>query len=181
MIRRKILIGAGLLGLAGAGSYSEMRRMGSMEEFTVSVAATRAALATRPEMRDLIRYATLAPSGHNTQPWRFQVGESQINILPDFARRTPIVDPDDHHIFVSLGAATENLVLACAAHGRSGEYKEFLAMKQAETPVKTYRMDAPRGLRVVRLNRLNSVRTLIRNYALEQEFMKHRIRRIVGN
>jgi len=67
------------------------------------------------------------------------------------------------------------------AHGRSGEYKEFLAMKQAETPVKTYRMDAPRGLRVVRLNRLNSVRTLIRNYALEQEFMKHRIRRIVGN
>jgi hypothetical protein len=72
-------------------------------------------------MRDLIRYATLAPNGHNTQPWRFQVSDGQISIRPDLARRTPVVDPDDHHIFVSLGAAAENLVLACAARGRPGQ------------------------------------------------------------
>jgi hypothetical protein len=31
------------------------------------------------------------------------------------------VDPDDHHVFVSLGCATENLVHAALAHGLRGE------------------------------------------------------------
>jgi nitroreductase len=68
-----------------------------------------------------VRYATLAPNGHNTQPWRFRLGEGRIDILPDFSRRTPVVDPDDHHLFVSLGGAAETLALAGAARGRPGE------------------------------------------------------------
>jgi hypothetical protein len=60
--------------------------------------------------RELVRYATLAPSSHNTQCWRFKLEKNLISILPDFARRCPAVDPDDHHLFVSLGCATENLV-----------------------------------------------------------------------
>jgi len=70
--------------------------------------------------RELLRYATLAPSSHNTQCWRFAHDARGITISPDFARRCPAVDPDDHHIFVSLGCATENLVLAAAAHGLRG-------------------------------------------------------------
>ncbi|WP_254274991.1 Tat pathway signal protein [Halomonas sp. 3H] len=68
-------------------------------------------------MRTLIRYATLAPSGHNTQCWRFRVEAGAIRILPDLTRRTPVVDPDDHHLYVSLGCATENLCLAARALG----------------------------------------------------------------
>lgn len=66
---------------------------------------------------ELVRYATLAPSSHNTQCWRFKLEKNLISILPDFARRCPAVDPDDHHLFVSLGCATENLVVAGLAHG----------------------------------------------------------------
>lgn len=73
-----------------------------------------------PKMRDLVRYATLAPNGHNAQPWLFRTSENRIDMLPDFARRTPVVDPDDHHMFVSLGCAAENLALASAARGRPG-------------------------------------------------------------
>ena len=72
-------------------------------------------------MFDFVRYATLAPSGHNTQPWRFSIGENRIDIRPDLSRRTPVVDPDDHHLFVSLGCAAENLILAAGARGRPGE------------------------------------------------------------
>jgi hypothetical protein len=68
-------------------------------------------------LRDLVRQATLAASSHNTQPWKFRLAERSITILPDFSRRTPIVDPDDHHLFVSLGCATENLVHAALATG----------------------------------------------------------------
>jgi nitroreductase len=122
MNRRGALIGGGAVVLAGAGAaYLGMRGMGSMEEYNASVESTRAALSESPEMRDFIRYATLAPNGHNTQPWRFRIGDGRIEILPDFARRTPVVDPDDHHLFVSLGCAAENLSLAARARGRSGE------------------------------------------------------------
>jgi hypothetical protein len=72
--------------------------------------------ATAP-LRDLVRQATLAPSSHNTQCWRFQIVEKLISIAPDLARRCPVVDPDDHHLFVSLGCATENLVHAALAAG----------------------------------------------------------------
>jgi hypothetical protein len=68
-------------------------------------------------MRDLVRQATLAPSSHNTQCWRFQIAEKSIAIAPDLARRCPVVDPDGHHLFVSLGCATENLVHAALATG----------------------------------------------------------------
>ena len=73
--------------------------------------------------RELVRYATLAPSSHNTQCWKFALDGSgrSIAILPDLARRCPAVDPDDHHVFVSLGCATENLVQAALAHGFRGE------------------------------------------------------------
>jgi nitroreductase len=119
--RRQLLLSGGALALAGAGAaYMGLRQMGSMADFSETVAATRAVLSARPEISDFLRYATLAPNGHNTQPWRFRVSESRIEILPDFSRRTPIVDPDDHHIFVSLGCAAENLAFAVGARGRPG-------------------------------------------------------------
>ena len=121
MMRRNVLIGGGALALAGGASYAELRRMGSMSEYNASVEAMRAALPVQPQVIDLIRYATLAPNGHNTQPWKFHVVGNRIEISPDFGRRTPIVDPDDHHIFVSLGCAAENLALAAAASGHPGE------------------------------------------------------------
>lgn len=79
--------------------------------------ATGEAGSHQAQMLELVRYATLAPSSHNTQCWRFRVESGSISILPDFQRRCPVVDPDDHHLFVSLGCATENLVQAAAARG----------------------------------------------------------------
>lgn len=73
--------------------------------------------------RELVRCATLAPSSHNTQCWKFALDGNgrSITVLPDLARRCPAVDPDDHHVFVSLGCATENLIQAALAHGLKGE------------------------------------------------------------
>ncbi len=72
--------------------------------------------------QELVRYATLAPSSHNTQCWKFALegAGKAIKILPDLERRCPAVDPDDHHLFVSLGCATENLIQAALAHGLKG-------------------------------------------------------------
>lgn len=71
-------------------------------------------------LHELVRYATLAPSSHNTQCWKFRLEEGAISILPDLARRCPAVDPDDHHLYVSLGCAAENLIQAALASGLKG-------------------------------------------------------------
>lgn len=74
------------------------------------------------QLKELIRYATLAPSSHNTQCWKFRLEDRAIAILPDLSRRCPVVDPDDHHLYVSLGCAAENLIQAAKAQGLSGQF-----------------------------------------------------------
>lgn len=71
----------------------------------------------RTVTRHLILAATAAASSHNTQPWKFHVQGQRITILPDLTRRCPAVDPDDHHLYASLGCAAENLVWAARAAG----------------------------------------------------------------
>jgi hypothetical protein len=67
--------------------------------------------------KQLIAFAVRAPSGHNTQPWQFSVEQDTVRIYPDLSRRLPVVDPDDHALFISLGCALENLVVAAAQQG----------------------------------------------------------------
>ena len=76
-----------------------------------------APLKMAPRDRELVRAATLAANSHNTQPWIFSASQNEITIAPDFDRRCPAVDPDDHHLFASLGCAVENLTHAAAAFG----------------------------------------------------------------
>jgi nitroreductase len=122
MNRRQLLVGGGALAVAGVGAtYFGIRDMGSMEEYNASVAETRSALKQAPQTSDLIRYATLAANSHNTQPWRFKISTAGIEVLPDMARQIAIVDPDNHHLFASLGCAAENLAIASGACGKPGE------------------------------------------------------------
>jgi hypothetical protein len=97
-------------------------------------------------LRDLVRQATLAASSHNTQPWKFSVAERSITILPDLTRRTPVVDPDDHHLFVSLGCATENLVHAAQASGLHADvrvHEDFIEVAFDDTkPVRSSLFEA---------------------------------------
>jgi hypothetical protein len=79
--------------------------------------ARRVTSATVRDDRELVRLATLAASSHNTQPWRFRIGDEAITILPDRSRRCSVVDPDDAHLYRSLGCAAENLVHAASLQG----------------------------------------------------------------
>jgi hypothetical protein len=89
----------------------------STRSYEDAVHAARAPLRSTPRDRELVRFATLAANSHNTQPWIFSAHDNEIVIRPDVARRCPAVDPDDHHLFVSLGCAAENLALAAATLG----------------------------------------------------------------
>jgi len=73
------------------------------------------------QMREIVRYATLAANGHNTQPWKFAIKEDAIEIHPDHARRLAVVDPNDRELWINLGCALENLLVAARATGYAPE------------------------------------------------------------
>ena len=90
-------------------------------------AARRPASKTSTDLRELVRLATLAPSGHNTQPWKFRLEAGRIQLYPDLTRRVPVVDPDDRELWIGLGSALENLLLAAAHFGYQAETTYHLA------------------------------------------------------
>lgn len=65
----------------------------------------------------LLRYAVLAPSAHNTQPWMFRVEGNQATLLPDFSRALSVSDPTRRELYLSLGCALANLLIAAEHFG----------------------------------------------------------------
>lgn len=58
-----------------------------------------------------------APSGHNSQPWLFQIEENGLWIYPDMSKRLSVVDADNRELFISMGCAVENLFWAAMKCG----------------------------------------------------------------
>ncbi len=73
-------------------------------------------------LEGLLYFAVRAPSGHNSQPWKFLIRENEIEIHPDFDRALPVVDPAHRELFISLGCAAENLCIAAAQYGYSARW-----------------------------------------------------------
>lgn len=61
--------------------------------------------------------ATLAPSVHNTQPWRFVLTDGMLSIVADFSRQLLVLDPSRRQLFISCGCALLNARVSLAADG----------------------------------------------------------------
>ena len=71
----------------------------------------------RAQVEFLLRYAVLAPSGHNTQPWSFHITKTGVEVFADPARRLPVADPHNRELLMSVGAAITNFRVAAAHFG----------------------------------------------------------------
>ena len=69
------------------------------------------------QLRFLLRYAILAPSTKNSQPWAFSVQANRVYLIADLERGQPIADPDRRELYISLGCALENLLVAAEHFG----------------------------------------------------------------
>jgi hypothetical protein len=124
--RRRLMAAGAVAGIGVAGGLALHSSRSAQRTYEDAVQRTWRPIETSAatpdaRMREIVRCATLAPSSHNTQCWRFRIGERAVSMLPDLQRRCPAVDPDDHHLFVSLGCAAENLLQAAAAMGLHGD------------------------------------------------------------
>lgn len=123
MNRRQFLgttISAGLtaatgMGFSGCGGITRA-------DLPRSTAGPTTAAPLDERRREILRYASLAPSGHNTQPWIVRPESlNQWIIMADPERLLPAVDPENKETLLSLGAFAENLSLAAGALGLSAE------------------------------------------------------------
>lgn len=81
-------------------------------------AAVQTVQRALPVEYELIRQGCLAANSHNAQAWRFQAAPGRISVRADVTRRCPVVDPRDHHLWVSIGCAVENIVQAAPGLAR---------------------------------------------------------------
>jgi nitroreductase len=92
-----------------------------IDRASISQATYRRDDAPAPRLRSLVRFAVLAPSGHNTQPWRFRVAGDALELWADRTRSLPVSDGDGRELIISCGAALYNIRAAMRHYGHAGD------------------------------------------------------------
>ncbi|MBA3008707.1 MAG: nitroreductase [Proteobacteria bacterium] len=114
------------------------------------------------EAWQILHHASLAPSGHNTQPWVVEiVSETEWIIGSDAKRWLKVVDNTNREVLLSLGTFIENLVQAAAATGFHAQV-DVVARDRFDTRIARVNLSrmAPAD---IPLNRLASRRTVKTN------------------
>ncbi|RQS03437.1 nitroreductase [Burkholderia sp. Bp9002] len=90
-----------------------------------SVTSLAAGARLDDQLRSLLRYAVMAPSSHNSQPWRFAIDGNTIAVCADRVRALPVIDPFDRELIISCGAALLNLRVALNHAGFAHTIRTF--------------------------------------------------------
>ncbi len=132
-----------------------------------------------PELADLLYYAALAPSGHNTQPWTVRVISSYHWIIGIAASRwLPVVDPENREMMISIGAFLENLVTAASCKGYETEI-EMIAKTTKDPEIAAVTLHKAGYFGESRLSQIESRRTM-RSHFLTKELSSEDIKLMTG-
>jgi hypothetical protein len=119
MERRTLLAGAGatLVAAAGGLGWHAQRRgvFAAGQGIAYAPWHTWDVAGTGP--MHAVHSAILAASPHNTQPWLFRVTATQIDLIADLERNLGSIDSFRRELYVGLGCALENLLIAAHASG----------------------------------------------------------------
>lgn len=112
------------------------------------------------DLRLIVECAALAPSVHNTQPWRFAIVGDVIEVRSDRARGLRYLDPTGRLLLVSCGAAVEFARIATRALGRECRVE---ALPDRAEPDLVARLTVGRRQRVTELE-LSLAHAMARRY-----------------
>ena len=122
----------------------------------------------KQEERNILSLASLAPSGHNTQPWFVKYIEPcHWIICNDKTRWLPGVDPTQRETILSIGAFAQTLEYAAASEGYhcaftlladANQDENVLDVKLTKTfTIATFDINKIKNRRTVRSNYLNDI------------------------
>lgn len=113
-----------------------------------------------PRLAEAVHLGSLAPSGHNAQPWTVRVvGPTRLRLGVARARRLPAVDPEDRETLISLGCFLENFFVGARSHGLDPEVRVVgTSASDPEVLDVTLREARPRPYPLERIRRRRTVR-----------------------
>lgn len=76
-------------------------------------------------IRGALALAIRAPSVHNSQPWRWRVGDDTVHLYADSERHLQQADPAKRDLLLSCGVALQHFTVALAALGWHSHVHRF--------------------------------------------------------
>ena len=180
MTRKKFLAVAGVTVAAAAGTYYLLSDKSNFTRADLKIPSLVKLPLTADETA-ILYLSSLAPSGHNTQPWLVQYIEPYHWIIGnDKTKWLPAVDPTQRETILSIGAFLQNLEYAASYLGYTCQFNviatsnqdvkimDVRLTKQSSTP--KFDIKKIKQRRTVRSNYLNEVlKTEDLNYLLNDE------------
>jgi len=160
--------------LAGAGSLISACSGISRSDLPDRIPAEQSTTELDEVRNAILYYASLAPSGHNSQPWYVKVkSPNEWIISADPNRRLPAVDPNNREVMLSIGAFVENLTIAAGTFGLQAEIEVIASdrvdpdiLKVSLTPASS--LDYP----LQRISRRMTVKHGFLSYEIKAEDVK---------
>ncbi len=138
-------------------------------------------ILSQQELKDLLNFANMAPSGGNIQPWIWVFDRKGIlHLFHDQERSHSMLDFKGTGSLIAFGAALENLRLAAAKAGieievinHIREFEEELIssirfVAKYKTPIQVPNFELVEGIALRCTNRKNTKRTLLEIAQLEE-------------
>lgn len=93
------------------------------------------------DIHQILYYAALAGSSHNSQPWKVEVFHNDsILVFADSSRLLKVVDPKGIELFISVGAFIENLNIAANAYGYKTDITLFETTINSSLPAASIKL-----------------------------------------
>ncbi|WP_373515872.1 hypothetical protein [Persicitalea sp.] len=169
--RKFIALAAGTTAVAGIAGYS----LSDTENYIRSDSTDEPGRTPlSPDERAILYLASLAPSGHNTQPWFVNYVEPYHWIIGnDSTKWLPGVDPTQRETILSIGAFLQNLECAAGNLGYDCDFVLLATGNEAENVVEVKLVKAlPRIYDVEKIRQRRTVRSDYRAEVLKKEDVK---------
>lgn len=129
-----------------------------------------------PDEKEILYLASLAPSGHNTQPWFVQYVEPYHWIIAnDKTRWLPAVDPTQRETILSIGAFLQNLEYAAASFGYACTWSLLATTNQDESvmEVRLTKTGVTSDFDIEKIRTRRTVRSDYRRELISKEDLDH--------
>ena len=126
----------------------------------------------KPDEKEILALSSLAPSGHNTQPWFVQYLKPYHWIIGnDKSKWLPAVDPTQRETILSIGAFVQNLEYAAGSFGYVCDWNLLAKTNQDERTleVKLIKKASKNGFNIAKIKDRRTVRSGYLSDVLKKE------------
>jgi Nitroreductase family len=132
----------------------------------------------KPDEKEILFLASLAPSGHNTQPWFVKYLEPYHWVVGnDKSKWLPAVDPTQRETILSIGAFIQNLEYAAGSFGYICDWTLLATTNQSERvmEVKLIKKQSKNAFDIAKIKTRRTVRSNFLSDVLKKEDLKYLI------